>query len=86
MKLTDLDKKMNELGIKNTEIAKDTGSSEKAVSEWRCMKKFPKDKSLNYLIGKLGALRIETEDGKMLTLSIENPTSTPAGSESRQGA
>ena len=50
------------------------------------MKKFPKDKSLNYLIGKLGALQVETEDGKMLTLSIENPTSTPVELPTRQGA
>lgn len=85
MKLLDLDKKINELGIKNIEIARDTGSSEKAVSEWRCMKKFPKDKSLNYLLGKLGALQIEMEDGEVLILSTPNPTSPPAGSETLQG-
>ena len=85
MKLIDLDKKMNELGVRNTEIARDTGSSEKAVSEWRCMKKFPKDKSLNYLLGKLGSLQIETEDGKTLILSAGNPTPPPAESAAGQG-
>jgi len=85
VKLIDLDKKMNSMGLRNIEVARDTGSSEKAVSEWRCMKKFPKDKSLNYLLGKLGSLEIETENGEILTLSTSNPMPSPVEPAALQG-
>jgi transcriptional regulator with XRE-family HTH domain len=76
VKLIDLDEKMRGFEVKNIDIAKDLSVTEKAVSQWRRGRVFPSDNAISYLLGKFGALKVETDSGEIFVMS-ENPT-TPA--------
>lgn len=77
MKIINLDELIKKSNTKNSEIASSLGVSEKAVSEWRRGKKFPRDSALNYLFSKFGDLRVETDTGEVFILQSPNPTSAP---------
>jgi transcriptional regulator with XRE-family HTH domain len=84
MKLTNLKILMQENGIRNTDIARDLGVSEKAVSEWINGKKFPGDSSLIYLFGKFGDLKAESDSGEKIFLKPSNPPQPPTPDELEQ--
>ncbi len=78
MKLLNLDDLMKKGTIRNADLARDLGVSEKAVSEWRQGLKFPRDKALSYLIGKFGPLHVEADTGEIYILGLEiNPSPAP---------
>ena len=79
MRLVDLEEKMKEKGLRNIDIAREHSVSEKAVSEWKRGKKYPRDEALSYLLGKFDVLKAETDDGDVVVLRKNaNPLPSPA--------
>lgn len=74
MRILNLSEKMTQHHIKNVDLVKATQQAPKTVSAWKCGKAYPKEQSLIYLLSIFKNLEVETDDGQVVILQLEDQT------------